>query len=100
VAPLFAALGDETRLGLVARLSEEGPLSIARLTEGSDVTRQAVSKHLRVMEEAGLLRVTRHGRETLWELYPNRLADARKALDRIGERWERALGRLKRFVEE
>ena len=99
-APLFAALGDETRLLLVARLCEGGPLSIARLTEGSRVTRQAITKHLRVMEEAGLVRAHRSGRESVWELETRRLEEARRCLDRISRRWDDALARLKSFVEE
>ena len=99
-APLFAALGDETRLRLVSRLCDEGPMSIVALTEGTDVTRQAVTKHLRVMEEAGLVHVTRHGRATVWELEPRRLAQARRHLDAISSQWDEALGRLKSFVED
>jgi DNA-binding transcriptional ArsR family regulator len=99
-APVFAALGDQTRLALVARLGREGPLSIARLTEGSAVTRQAVSKHLRVLAHAGLARGTRKGRETLWRLDPERLGEARRTLDRIAARWDDALERLKKVVEE
>ena len=97
--PVFAALADETRLRLVSRLCEEGPSSIAQLTSGSDVSRQAVSKHLRVMAEAGLLRVTRQGRESVWELEPRRLESARRCLDEISAQWDGALGRLKAFVE-
>jgi DNA-binding transcriptional ArsR family regulator len=98
-APLFAALGDGTRLRLVSRLCEEGPSSIARLTEGSSVTRQAVAKHLRVLEGVGLVRGTREGRESLWELEPRRLGDARRYLDLISREWDEALDRLKSFVE-
>jgi DNA-binding transcriptional ArsR family regulator len=99
-APVFAALGDETRLGLVQRLSGAGPLSIVRLTEGTEVTRQAVTKHLHVLEAAGLVRSSRTGRESVWELSPAPLADAREALDRISAQWDDALGRLRAFVEE
>jgi DNA-binding transcriptional ArsR family regulator len=98
-AALFAALGDETRLRLVSRLCDEGPQSIARLTEGTALTRQAITKHLRTMEEAGLVRVTRRGRETTWELEQRRLAEARKHLEVIAAEWDDALERLKRFVE-
>ncbi len=98
-APLFAALGDETRLRLVCRLCDSGPASIAKLTEGADVTRQAVAKHLRVLEDAGLVRVTREGRETVWELEPRRLQQARAYLDTISSQWDEALGRLEAFVE-
>jgi DNA-binding transcriptional ArsR family regulator len=99
-APVFAALGDKTRLRLVTRLCEQGPLSIAKLTAGSDVTRQAVTKHLRVLEDAGLVRGTRDGRESVWELSPRRLSDARRCLDMISQQWDDALGRLKAFVED
>ncbi len=99
-APLFAALGDETRLGLVSRLCDDGPLSITRLTAGFDVTRQAITKHLRVMEEAGLLRSKRHGRERVWQLSPKRLEDARRYLDLISKQWDDALSRLRAFVED
>ncbi len=98
-APLFAALGDETRLGLVARLSTEGSVSIAGLTTGTGVTRQAVTKHLQVLEGAGLVRGSRQGRETLWRLEPRRLDVARAYLDVISERWDRAIGRLMAHVE-
>ena len=99
-APVFAALGDQTRLRLVARLGREGPLSVARLTEGADVTRQAVSKHLRVLEGAGLARGVRQGREQVWQLDPAPLEDARRSLERIAQRWDEALARLREFVEE
>jgi DNA-binding transcriptional ArsR family regulator len=98
-APLFAALGDETRLRVVARLSEEGPLSITRLTEGASVSRQAVTKHLRVLEEVGLVKGARDGRENVWQLEPRRLAEARRLLDIISQGWDETLERLKAFVE-
>lgn len=98
-APVFAALADETRLRLVARLCEEGPSSIARLAAGADVTRQAITKHLRMMEEAGLVQATRQGRESVWALEPRRLEEARRCLDAIAEQWDDALARLKAFVE-
>ena len=99
-APVFAALGDETRLRLVARLCDDGPQSIARLTDGSGVTRQAVTKHLRVLADAGLVKGSRDGRESLWELEPARLEDARRYLDVISKRWDEAILRLRDFVEE
>ena len=98
-APIFAALGDATRLGLVARLCRGGPLSITRLTEGADVTRQAVTKHLRALERAGLVCSDRLGRERVWRLETARLDDVRRYLDQISEAWDAALARLKRFVE-
>ena len=100
VAPLFAALGDVTRLGLVARLSAGGSVSVTQLTAGSGVTRQAVSKHLRVLAGAGLVRGSRRGRQSLWRLEPRRLDEARRSLDHLSRQWDEALGRLKMLVEE
>lgn len=99
-APVFAALGDETRLAILARLCEGGPWSIARLTDGTSVTRQAVTKHLEVLAGAGLVRDARRGRERLWALTPDRLYEARGAMDELSRRWDEALGRLKAFVEK
>jgi DNA-binding transcriptional ArsR family regulator len=98
-APLFAALGDPLRLRLVARLSEDGPGSIARLSRRAPVSRQAVTKHLRVLARAGLVRGARRGREHVWELRPERLADARVQLDWISRRWDETLDRLRRHLE-
>jgi DNA-binding transcriptional ArsR family regulator len=75
-------------------------MSITKLADGADVTRQAIAKHLRVMEDAGLVRGSKQGRESLWELEPDRLEDARRVLDAISRHWDAALGRLKRLVEE
>lgn len=97
--PLFAALGDETRLRLLVRLSSGGPGSIARLSARSAVSRQAITKHLKVLSRAGLVRGNRRGRERIWELEPRRLADAHAYLDQISRQWDQALDRLKRFVE-
>ncbi len=99
-AVLFAALGDPTRLALVTRLCDDGPASIARLTEGSTVTRQAVTKHLRVLQRAGIVTATRAGRETQWRLEQRRLREARRQLDHIAAQWDVALARLRAFVEE
>lgn len=99
-APVFAALGDPTRLALVDRLSTAGPLSITRLATGSTMTRQAITKHLYVLAGAGLIRDVRRGREHLWQLDPDRLREARRSLDQISQQWDDALGRLKSFVEE
>jgi DNA-binding transcriptional ArsR family regulator len=99
-AVLFAALGDQTRLRLVARLCQAGPMSITRLTAGSRVTRQAIRKHLRVMEEAGLVRSRRRGRESVWQLEQRRLREARRYLAVISRQWDDALERLRKFVEE
>jgi DNA-binding transcriptional ArsR family regulator len=98
-APVFAALGDETRLRLVVRLCTDGPLSITRLSSGASVTRQAITKHLRVLADAGLVRAYRHGREQIWELEPKQLLKARSDLELISRRWDEALGRLKALVE-
>lgn len=98
-AAVFAALGDETRLRIVARLCRDGPLSIARLTEGFAITRQAITKHLRVMKRAGLVRGSRQGRESVWQIEQRRLADALRHLEAISTQWDEALGRLKSFVE-
>jgi DNA-binding transcriptional ArsR family regulator len=99
-APVFAALGDATRLSLLDRLSTAGPLSITRLTVGSHMTRQAITKHLHVLAGVGLVRDVRRGREHHWVLEPDQLAEARRSLDQIARQWDEALGRLKRFVEE
>jgi len=99
-AAVFAALGDETRLGLVARLSGGDRVSITRLTEGTDVTRQAVTRHLEVLEGAGLVRGSRRGRERLWELEPKRIELARRSLKEISRWWDKKLAALKAKVEE
>ena len=98
-APTFVALGDETRLHIVSRLCSGGAASIARLTAGSSVTRQAITKHLRVLAGAGLVRSRRRGRERLWELRPDQLKQARGSLEAISRQWDETLGRLKEFVE-
>jgi DNA-binding transcriptional ArsR family regulator len=99
-APVFAALGDTTRLRVVARLCFDGPQSITRLSEGARVTRQAITKHLHALADAGLVRDRRHGRERIWELEPGALAIPRRCLDQISEQWDAVIGRLKAFVEE
>lgn len=99
LAPVLTALADETRLHLVSRLCHEGPLSIARLTEGTELTRQAVTKHLRVLSDAGLAHAGRRGREQLWQIEARRLAEVRRQLAQIAEQWDRALSRLRDFVE-
>jgi len=97
--PVFAALADRTRLRLVARLSEGGRWSIARLTTGSKVSRQAVTKHLQALAGAGLVRSERQGREHLWELHAERLGRVGADLEAISRQWDQALERLRRFVE-
>ena len=98
-APVFAALGDPTRLHLLAALCAGGALSIAQLTAGTAITRQAVTNHLQVLANAGLVRDDWQGRERLWELEPSRLAEAQRALDAIAAQCDQALLRLKRVVE-
>ena len=98
--PIFAALGDSTRLRIVRRLATGEPLSIATLTSGTGVTRQAITKHLNVLGQARLVRSRWRGRERTWELAPSQLESARRTLDHICSEWETALGRLKAFVEE
>jgi len=98
-APLFAALGDGVRLRLLRRLASDGPLSITRLTTGTRVTRQAITKHLHVLAGAGLVRGSRSGREQLWQLQGEQLLQAREQLDIIAGQWDRALLRLKAHVE-
>jgi DNA-binding transcriptional ArsR family regulator len=92
-------LGDETRLALVARLAHGRPCSISQLTEGSMLTRQAITKHLRVLESAGMVRSCRAGRESLFELDPEPIDGIRQYLDLVSEQWDQALSRLKAFVE-
>lgn len=98
-AEVFAALGDDTRLRVVTRLSEEGPLSITRLTEGSRITRQAITKHLRVLADAGIVKNARDGRENVWQLRPKSLTEARRLLDVISREWDDTLERLRAYVE-
>ncbi|MEO8911227.1 MAG: metalloregulator ArsR/SmtB family transcription factor [Gemmatimonadaceae bacterium] len=99
-APVFAALGDETRLRLISRLCVEGPLSITNLSEGSAVTRQAITKHLNALAAAGVAKGIRRGRERIWELEPLRLKKAQRYLDQVSDQWDAAIGRLKALVEE
>jgi DNA-binding transcriptional ArsR family regulator len=99
-APVFAALGDETRLRIVAKLSTGGPLSITQITSGEQVTRQAITKHLGVLADAGLVRDLRRGRERLWEVDLAPLEVARSCLDVVAEAWDHRLARLRSFVED
>jgi DNA-binding transcriptional ArsR family regulator len=99
-APVFAALGDETRLALLGKLSGGGARSISELTQGTTVTRQAITKHLRVLEGAGLVRGVRRGRESLFQLEPKPLEEARQTLERLSREWDETLARLKAFVED
>jgi DNA-binding transcriptional ArsR family regulator len=98
-APVFAALGDPTRLRLVARLARGEPLSIRELTEGEHVTRQAITKHLEVLAEAGLVTDRKRGRERLYALEAAPLDDARRYLDQVSAQWDKAIARLRALVE-
>ena len=98
-ASVFAALGDETRLSLIAKLSNGSPQSISRLAEGSTLTRQAITKHLRMLEDARVVHSVRVGRESLFEFRPEPLRDLQSYLERVSDQWEDALARLKSFVE-
>jgi len=97
--PIFAALGDETRLRLVAVLCAGGAMSITQLTSGTDITRQAVTKHLQVLADAGMVHDLKVGRERLWKFEPAPLVEARRSLDAIGQQWDYALNKLKMAVE-
>ncbi len=99
-APVFAALGDPIRLRILARLSTGGPLSIAQLTDGETVTRQAITKHLETLAAAGLVRDLREGRERRFEVELAPLASARTFLDQVSATWDRRLLRLKALVED
>jgi DNA-binding transcriptional ArsR family regulator len=96
----FGALGDPTRLSLVSRLAEGRPRSITQLADGSALTRQAITRHLRVLESAGIVRNIRLGRESLFEFKPSGIDDIRHYLESVSARWDEALARLKSFVEE
>jgi DNA-binding transcriptional ArsR family regulator len=98
-APVFAALGDETRLSLLAKLSFGQTQSISQLTKGSKLTRQAITKHLRVLEGAGVVRSVRAGRESLFAFKPRPIEDARRYLDLVSAQWDETLARLKSFVD-
>ena len=99
LADVFAALGDPTRLKLVAVLCAGGAFSIAQLTANTDISRQGVTKHLQVLAEAGVVRDVKVGRERLWQLDPAQIEEAKRTLEMIGRQWETALGNLKAFVE-
>jgi DNA-binding transcriptional ArsR family regulator len=99
LANVFAALGDPTRLKLIAILCAGGAFSIVQLTTTTEISRQAVTKHLQVLAEAGVVRDVKLGRERLWQLEPGQIAEAKRTLELIGQEWEIALGKLKAFVE-
>jgi DNA-binding transcriptional ArsR family regulator len=97
---VFAALGDETRLSVLTKLGKGEPQSISRLTAGTDLSRQAVTKHLGVLARAGVVRGMRRGRESLFELEPQAAQEVRDYLDQVSGEWDDALARLKSHVEE
>ncbi len=97
-ASVFAALGDDTRLALVAKLAAGRSRSISQLARGSTITRQAIRKHLRVLENAGMVESVKIGRENRFLLRPRPIEGAREYLDFVSEQWDRALSRLKAFV--
>ncbi len=99
-APVFAALGDETRLSLVARLCGGQPYSISQLTQGSRLSRQAISMHLRVLVSVGIVHSVRTGRESLFEFDPQPMEGIKDYLDFVSQQWDQALSRLKWFVED
>ena len=98
-APVFAALGDEMRLRLIAVLCVGGAMSITQLTSGTAITRQAVTKHLNVLAAAGLVNDVKVGRERLWEFEPEQLNEVRHSLEAVARQWDQALARLKAVVE-
>ncbi|MDQ0474070.1 ArsR/SmtB family transcription factor [Labrys wisconsinensis] len=98
-APIFAALGDRTRLSLLRKLSDGQARSIAKLSVDTELTRQAVTKHLHVLEHAGLVSSIRVGRESRFAYRPEPIAEARSYLDLVSAQWDDALGRLRAFVE-
>ena len=98
-APVFAALGDETRLSLVTKLAGGRSYSISQLTKGSHLTRQAITKHLRVLESVGIVRSVRTGRESRFEFDPEPMEEIKEYLDFVSKQWDQALSKLKSFVE-
>jgi|ERR1700722_2739557 len=99
-APVFAALGHATRLSLVAKLSGGRPYSISQLTRGSKLSRQAVTKHLRVLESVGIVRSVRAGRESQFQFDPLPMEGMKEYLESVSKQWEQALSRLKSFIED
>ena len=100
MAPVFFALGDKTRLQLIAALCVGGVFSIAQLTANTALTRQAVTKHLQVLADAGLVTDLKIGRERLWQFEPQQLDEARRTLELIAQQWDQALGRFKLAMEK
>ncbi len=100
VAPILAALGDETRLRIVTKLSTVGPLSITKLAEGAQISRQAITKHLHALHDAGVVRSERRGRERIWKLETKRIEEVRRYLTQISQQWDDALNRLRAAIEQ
>ena len=99
-APVFAALGDEVRLSLIAKLCAGQPYSISQLTQGTGLTRQAITKHLRVLESVGIVHGVHRGRESLFEFDPKPMEETKKYLNFVSEQWDQALSRLKSYLED
>lgn len=99
LAGVFAALGDPTRLKLIAVLCAGGAFSIAQLTANTEISRQGVTKHLQVLSDAGVVRDVKQGRERLWQLEPEQIKEAKRTLEAIGREWEVALEKLKTYAE-
>jgi DNA-binding transcriptional ArsR family regulator len=99
-APLFDALGDPNRLRIVTRLCDGGPCSTSQITQVVPVSRQAATKHLLLLEAVGLVSSQRHGRERIWRMQPRPLAEASEYLTALSQRWDRAIERLRAFVED
>jgi DNA-binding transcriptional ArsR family regulator len=99
-APLFDALGDPNRLRIVVRLCESGPSSTSQVTEAVSVTRQAATKHLELLQAAGVVASSRRGRERIWTLQTRPLIDAGDYLTQLSRRWDSAIDRLRAYVED
>ena len=99
-APVFAALGDATRLSLLSRLCDGQPRSIAQLTEGTGLTRQGVTKHLAILEDAQVITSERVGRESRFAVHAATLTGAKCYLELASQQWDDAIGRLRRIVDE
>ena len=99
LAGVFAALGDPTRLKIVAALCSGGAYSIAQITASTEISRQGVTKHLQVLSGAGVVRDMKMGRERLWQLDPAQIQEAQRTLEIIGKEWDVALAKLKAFAE-
>ncbi len=100
MSPLFSALGDRNRLRIVARLCDSGPSSTSQVTQAVSVTRQAATKHLELLETAGLVVSSRRGRERIWTLRTEPLIDAGDYLAQLSRRWDTAIDRLRAYVED